>query len=473
MSIAAVVLLGISVLVAVNRPRPQERPNIVVVMTDDQTVEQMQALPAVADLAREGAVSGTNLAAYPLCCPSRATYLTGQYPHNHGVQGNHEPVGGYYRLDGSRTLPVWLRDAGYHTAHIGKYLNEYGTRQPTEVPPGWTEWYGAVDPSTYRYFDYRLNENGRTVHYGNRPEEYQSDVYTRKAVDFVHRRGTSEQPFFLSLAYLAPHSGFPSRGRCADSAHPAPRHAGDFRDAVLPRPPSFDEPDVSDKPQSVAGLPRLGPEAVERITRDYQCRRESLLAVDEGVRELVGALRETGELDRTLIVFTSDNGFFQGEHRVPKSKFKPYESSVRVPLVLRGPGVPPGTRIEGLTANVDLAPTLLDAAGAEPGHVVDGRSLLPVLAGRERLDHRAVLLENGPDDGRRNPQYDAVRTDRYVYVEYATGERELYDLRLDPHQLRSAHADPAHAPVRDALAGALAALRDCSGASCRVDAAVP
>ena len=199
----------------------QARPNVVLVMTDDQTVEQMRALERVRDLVgRAGTTFTRNFSTFPLCCPSRATYLTGQYSHNHGVQGNMPPEGGFYKLDSSNTLPVWLRDAGYATAHIGKYLNGYGTRDPRQVPAGWQEWQGSVDPTTYNFFNYCLNENGKLVTYGprlnracpnatQRPSAYQGDLYSRKAVGYINRRAPATKPFFLSVAYLAPHGGGP------------------------------------------------------------------------------------------------------------------------------------------------------------------------------------------------------------------------------------------------------------------------
>ncbi len=461
----------------------QGRPNVVLVMTDDQTVEQMGALKRVRGLIGRAGTSFTrNFSTFPLCCPSRATYLTGQYSHNHGVRGNKQPEGGFYKLDSSNTLPVWLRDAGYATAHIGKYLNGYGTRAPRQVPAGWQEWHGSVDPTTYNFFNYCLNVNGRLVTYGRdprlgracpnaqrRPRAYQGDLYSRKAVGYINRRAPAARPFFLSVAYLAPHGGGPNDGhrRCLGSAKPAPRHREAYAGAALPRPPGFNEPDVSDKPAFIRRLPRLDSRQIARIRTDYQCRRESLLAVDEGVGAMVAALRAKGELDKTLFIFTSDNGFFQGEHRVKGGKLKAYEPSVRVPVLMRGPGVPRDKRVPTLTGNVDLASTVADAAGARPGRTLDGVSLLELARRPSVFAGRDILLENGPNGGPGNPRYSAVRTSRYKYVEYATGERELYDLRYDPYEQRSLHANPGYADVREGLAAKLARLRGCSGASCQ------
>jgi len=438
------------------------RPNVVVVMSDDQTVESLRVMTNVRTLLQaQGTTFSTNFASYPLCCPSRSTFLTGQYAHNHGVLSNMAPTGGYTKLDHTNTLPVWLQRAGYHTVHIGKYLNGYRQGVTPDLPPGWSEWYGSYDPSTYSFYGYTLNENGKPVTYGNDPASYQADVYTAKAVDAVRRLAPKAQPFFLSVAYLAPHAGGPREAddpRGMGTPVPAPRHKDRFASEPLPTPPSFNEADVSDKPARIANRPLLGPQRIAAVTENYRQRLESLLAVDEGLAAIVGALRVSGELERTLIVFTSDNGFFHGEHRVPSGKVLVYEPSVRVPLVLRGPGVPRGRVDSRLVANVDLAPTILGAADAKAGRKLDGRSLLVLLAKQNEGRKRDILLET--------QEYAAIRTPRYVWVEYTTGERELYDLQRDSDQLESRHADPSYAAIRAELARRLARLRRCAGSAC-------
>jgi arylsulfatase A-like enzyme len=440
------------------------RPNVVLLMTDDQTLESMRVMPNVRGLlAEQGTTFDRNYVSFSLCCPSRATLLTGQYPHNNGVMANRPPNGGYRRLDGSNTLPVWLQRAGYRTIHVGKYLNGYGTDDPTEIPPGWSEWYGSVDPSTYRFYGYTLNENGRLVTY---ERAYQTDVYARKAVGFIQRRAPGTQPFFLSVAFLAPHSGGPREpsdpvGQATPV--PAPRHRNDFASAPLPRPPDFNERNVSDKPVGIRSRPLLTQSRIRKIRENYQQRLESLLAVDEAVAKIVAALRHAGELDDTLIVFTSDNGFFHGEHRVPAGKVLLYEPSIRVPLIMRGPGIPAGLRLTQRVANIDLAPTIVDAAGGSAGRVMDGRSLLPLFADPQLTLGRDLLVERGPGTG----TFAAVRAPGYLYAEYGNGEEELYDLARDPYELQSRHADPAYASVKADLALRLAHLRACSGPTCR------
>jgi N-acetylglucosamine-6-sulfatase len=444
----------------------EARPNIVVLMTDDQTLESMRVMAGVrSSLAAAGTTFDRAFVSNALCCPSRATLLTGQYSHNHGVLGNRPPEGGYARLDKSEWLPLWLQRAGYHTVHIGKFLNGYGEDSPpTEVPPGWSEWYASVDPSTYRFTGYRLNENGVVSAY----DRYSTDEYAQRAVDAVARLAPEAAPFFLSVAFLAPHSGGPREPDDPPglvTPAPAPRHRDALAGETLPASPAFDEADVSDKPGFIRARPRLGATRAAAIEENYRQELESLLAVDEGIVRVVEALRAAGELERTLIVFTSDNGFFHGEHRIPNGKVMVYEPSIRVPLILRGPGVPRGERRRQLVTNADLAPTILEAASARPGLVQDGLSLFPLLSD-PRLEWGRELLVEGPA-GLRAVAFEALRNERFVYAEHDNGERELYDLRRDPHQLRSLHGDPGYAGVQARLAERLAALAVCSGSSCR------
>ena len=325
------------------------------------------------------------------------------------------------------------------------------------------------------YFDFCVNENGRLVRYGRvgsacgeqRPRVYSSDLISRKAVGFINRRAPRAQPFFLSVAYKAPHAGGPfDTSRCGSSAKPAPRHRGAYAAAGLPRPPGFNDADVSDKPATIERLSLFRNLQIDRIRTDYQCRRESLLAVDEGVGAIVDALRSRRELDNTLVIFTSDNGFFQGEHRLPAEKVRVYEPSVRVPALMRGPGVPRDKRVVELTGNIDLAATVADAANAQPRRTLDGVSLLKLARRPALFAGRHIVLENGPGLSS-IPQYEAIRTDRYKYVEYDTGERELYDLVSDPFEERSAHNDPGYSGVQSHLANELERLRRCSGITCR------
>jgi N-acetylglucosamine-6-sulfatase len=468
--LAATFLLAAMLVPATAGAAPQ-RPNVVVLMTDDQTLESLRVMSGVrSSLAADGTTFDRAFVSNALCCPSRATLFTGQYSHNHGVIGNTAPDGGYYRLDKREWLPVWLQRAGYRTVHVGKFLNQYGVANPNEVPPGWSEWYGSVDPSTYLFYGYTLNENGFLNTYGldRNPFYYSSDYYAQRAVSVVQRMGETRRPFFLSVAFLAPHSGGPRdaddpRGLATPS--PAPRHINRFAMERLPGDPSYNETDVSDKPSFIQARPPINAVRAAAIDENYRQRLESLLAVDEGIVRIVDALRAEGELDNTLILFTSDNGFFHGEHRVQNGKVLVYEPSIRVPLILRGPGVPEGERRRQLVTNADLAPTILEAAGAKAGRTQDGRSLFRLLEDRGLEWGRDLLVEGAP--GVNQPAFHALRTYRYVYVQHANGERELYDLERDPYQLTSLHADPAYAGVQAELSLRLGLLSVCAGRGCR------
>lgn len=461
----ALALGGATAVAGKGEPAPG-RPNVVVVMTDDQTQDSIRYMTEVGtELVDQGSSFPNSFTNWPLCCPSRVTYLTGQYAHNHQVLGNNPPEGGFERFsDDENALPVWLQAAGYYTIHVGKYLNGYGdSSSETYVPPGWSEWYAGTSNTTQTVYDYVLNQNGSLVEYGSAVEDFKQDVFSNLAVDAINRRAPGG-PFFLSVAYTAPHSGGPSPNpqppaNCNGTAKPAPRHATAFDGEPLPEPPSLNEADVSDKPEAVRSREPLSAEQIDSIRREYRCRIESLLSVDEGVGRMVDALRAAGELDDTLIVFTSDNGFFQGEHRIPGGKNRVYEESIRVPLVMRGADLPAARSVPELVTNADLTATILDAAEADAGRTLDGRSLLAVAERADRLRGRELLVETN--------DFAAIRTARYVYAEYANGETELYDLEADPFELQSQHANPAYEPARAALAARLAALRGCAGESCR------
>jgi arylsulfatase A-like enzyme len=452
------------------------RPNVIVLETDDQTLAEMEVLPNVKRLiGDEGVTFDNNFDSFSLCCPSRASFLTGQYSHNNGVRGNAPPDGGFEKLDSSNTLAVWLQRGGYYTVHLGKYLNGYGRNNPTLIPAGWSEWHGAVDPTTYRYYNYTLNEGGTLHVFCATPQAacYQTDVYRDKANEIIRRRAP-EGPFFLWVAFLADHSGAP---RDSDdpanlgTPSPAPRYKDRFKGTPLPQPPSFNEADVSDKPQMIRRRPLLAPRRIAAIQENWQQRRETLLAVDDAVASIVETLRSTGELDNTLILFTSDNGFFHGEHRVANGKVLWYEPSIHLPLLMRWTGdrsLPRGVHRSQLAMNVDDAETILDAAGVKAGRVEDGVSLLPLWRDGGKELGRDLLIDNSPGAG----HFDGIRTLHFKYAEYANGDRELYDLRNDPYELQSQHANPAYEAIKASLAARLRRLVSCAGASCRVGPAV-
>ena len=431
-----------------------ERANVVVVMTDDQRADELGPMRTVRrTLAARGVTFENAFATFPLCCPSRATFLTGQYAHNHGVMSNEWAEGGGYRaFDDTGSLPIALRRAGYRTGLVGKYLNEY---DGPEIPAGWSRW--AVRTRGQTLFDYRLNIDGRRVEYGSRPREYQTDVVARRGARFI-RRSAGATPFFLWTSFFAPHGeSIPGEERW--NPRPAPRHEGSYAAAKLSKGGSFDERDVADKPSFVRTAPRLSRSAVRDLTWRHRSRRAALLSVDDAVARFLRTLRQADELDNTLFVFVSDNGFLMGEHRL-EHKERLYEEAVRVPLIMSGPGLPQGTAYDGIVGNIDLAPTILDAAGVAPLRAPDGISLIPLMTASE--PGRDILLETARSS--------AVRTPDWMYAEHRTSrglERELYDMNSDPRQLQSLHDDPGYAAVRDQLAARLDDLRACAGAACR------
>jgi arylsulfatase A-like enzyme len=491
-------------------------PNVIVVMTDDQAVSQLsrETMPATINaLKRRG--NGTeftqSLVSSPLCCPSRAGYITGQYPHNNNVFDN-EP--GYAALNAkSSTLYGWMQAAGYRTGHLGRFLLNYDRDAPLgdpydsaagyAPPPGIEHWFGYVGGST-AYYGARFSRNGTPVTLGEGPGGYTTRAINREATSFVRAAETDARPFFLTVAQLAPHlTRFERPGRCGNGRSPYPENGklGQFKSAPLPKPPSFGETKAADKPHWVRNLPGLGAARRAGLKTGWRCSLATLATVDDGLRSLIKQLDRQGELENTAIFFTSDNGYFFGEHRIYLNKVYPYEEAIRVPLLARVPERLLGKRVrrEGrprrsgaLVNNLDLTATILDLAGATPCNAggecrtLDGRSLRPLLAGKRPgwSRGRALLVQLGgirecgvapPERGLRN-FYDAVRTKRRLYVELDrvnpdTGacdrpEFELYDLRDDPFQLRNRAANPAvRAPdvVQSGLAARLAELRQCAG----------
>jgi N-acetylglucosamine-6-sulfatase len=424
-------------------------------MTDDQDERSVRVMDEVQQrIADRGVTYENAIATFPLCCPSRATFLTGQYAHNHGVLSNGSPDGGDEAFGSPETaLPVALDEAGYRTGLIGKYLN--GHRADDPIPPGWDSWrVVAGPPSSY---EYELDENGKIVHYGSEPDDYHTSVYADKAVRWIERAHKVAGPFFLTVGTGAPHS---EPGRPGPPPIPSPSYQGRFDREPLPRPPSFNESDVSDKPAFVRNTPRVTTEETAALRTRYRARLASLLPVDRLVKRVVSTLRATGELANTYVIFTSDNGYLMGEHRLLRGKTRLYEESLGVPLMMRGPDLPPSTTHSRLAGNIDLAPTLLDMADVEPLVEPDGSSLL------EPVGDRSLLLEAWPH-GDIKETSKGVRTRDYAYFEHDTGEEELYDLEADPYQLESLDDDPAYDAVEAALETGLRRLEDCAGASCR------
>jgi N-acetylglucosamine-6-sulfatase len=503
------------------------RPNILVVMTDDMRESDLAFMPKTRKLLAKRGTSFTNaITSFPLCCPSRATFLTGQYAHNHGVIGNFYPQGWYGMAGRDNTLATWLDRGGYRTDLVGKMLNGYGALDGHgEIPPGFDKWHALLDVSAYDYYNFVMNSNGRLrswgdpdfarklVDFGNiqvvppdaksladvlaeltavmgpppygywgavNPNGYSPDITGKTAERLIRRQKRARKPFFLWWAPASPHRedvATTLMGRPGPDPRPPGRYERLSKSFQLPRPPSFNEADLGDKPSNITSkAPPLTDDQIAQLQLDYEGRGGSLRAVDDWVGRIVEALRHTRQLRNTVIVFTSDNGWLNGEHRIPGDKFLPYEESIGVPLIIRGPGIAKGRKVSEQVANIDIAPTLAALAGVNARRRMDGISLVPALRGRETPPKRALAIEAPrplftgaiPNNAWDRP-YQGVRTSRYTYVLWTeTGEEELYNRRTDPFQLQNVATDPAYAAVKARLSALMRRLESCRGRSCNV-----
>jgi N-acetylglucosamine-6-sulfatase len=477
----------------------ENRPNIIFIYTDDldskmNTIDYMKNLQEL--MVAHGTTVDDFLITNTRCCPSRTTALRGQYTHNHQVYNNAAPNGGFLKFQQlgveDSTLGVWLQAAGYRTVLMGKYLNEFPfSNDRLYIPPGWSEWVSNARQIPYAEYDYVLNENGSLVSYPPEKTNYFTDVLSLKANDFIRRAAADRVPFFLYLATTAPHV----------PATPAARHRNLFPTATIPIMPSFNEADVSDKPGDMRLNPLLNDGNITTLNDKYRDRIRSMQAVDEMLASLIKTLERSGQLENTYIVFSSDNGFHLGQHRLFQGKDTLYEEDIVVPFIVRGPGIPEGRSIPGLLAgNIDFAPTFADWAGVTPPSFVDGRSLAGILTGAAKpADWRqAHLLEVYPEDknaeanaapparaamasilqsifklpstttpGPIDPVYSGLRTNQYLYVEYGNGDLELYDLIKDPYELENI-ANSADPSLLKKFSVWLRDMSTCSGVSCQL-----
>ena len=462
----AVLVAALFLLAAGSAPTPAlGAKNVVVVMTDDQDARSLRVMKHTRRLiARRGTKFVNAYVTTPKCCPSRATFHTGLYTHNHGVIANDGPRGGARGFNRTirpaKTLAVRLKRAGYRTGYVGKYINNPEGDGIFNVPRGWDQWFEMVSGTTYRMYDYVVNANGQARRYGSSRRDYQTDVLARRAGRFITQSAGARRPFFLMLGTVAPHRD--ARLGWRGSPVAAPRHASRFRHSRMRRSPSFNERNMRDKPRFIR-RPRMRKSRRREIRTHYRRRLASLLAVDDGVKRIVKRLRRAGELRTTVLLFTSDNGSLLGEHRL-LGKGRAYEEATRVPLLLRGPGIPRGKRRTQIVGNVDLAPTILDISRGRR-HGMDGRSLLPLARNPSKGRGRALLIEVLKGSGDR--PFRALRRGDYVLIDHRGPANELYDLDADPFQLVNRYKDPAYRPVRRELRPRLRALTNCRRRSCR------
>lgn len=441
-----------------------ERPNVVMITTDDMSADELAHLPNVQRLLVDrGATFSSAIAPTPLCVPARASLLTGQYAHNHGARSTEGPHGGVTALDERETLPVWLQRAGYDTLFLGKYVNGYGFpatkgHGPRSVPPGWDSWQATVGHSTYRYTTPRVNHDGRLKLY----HRYTTDLFGDFAARQAGKPERRTTPWFMWLSFVAPHSGPPRDPEdplgLTKSPSPSERDRGDFRGSTIPIKPSLWQmtrgsqlPRKDDTPRWRAAMQQLHAE-----------RLEALQSVDRAVGRLGRTLRRTGQLDDTVIVFSSDNGYSKGYH-LKDGKVLPWQESLQIPLVIAGPGIPHRT-VRTTVANPDIATTVAAIAGAEPRVPQDGIDVRPLLEGPAR-DRALPIAAWQLADGR-IPIYRGVRTDRWTYLRLENGSEEVYDRQEDPYELVNVAGSEEYAATLGRLRALDEEVGSCRGETC-------
>ncbi|MBS1678581.1 MAG: sulfatase [Actinobacteria bacterium] len=528
-----------------------QKPSFVVIQTDDETMEELYdgvrmlngaeefAMPNTLQMLGEQGVTFTRYyTPYSLCAPSRISLLTGRYAHNNHVQGNVPPNGGWTgfqsRLAYSHNLATWLQGAGYRTIHIGKILNGYGDAPyspGTEVPPGWTSWHTILNSDTNHYaYGYLLNNNGvvegpygnsgswETREYGaiddagcpyaplnGQPCYFETDKFNQLATEELAAT-SPEQPFYMQVDYTAPHGDF----RRPAGPQPATRDIGRFAGAPLPdnRAEGFNEGNVNDKPRFIREAPYLSASEIHTYRVYYQNCLAALISVDEGVKQILDQLTALGRINNTYVIFTSDNGFFFGQHRLVGGKFLAYEPSTHLPLIIRGPGIEPNTHTGQLASTIDIAPTILELAGVKADKSIDGASLVPFMKEPSLRTRRPLLFESfvqtndveqsgnaatgesttaaGRSRGKLGVKgarargaaahasvvappknYYGIRLGPYKYIEWPDGEKELYDINKDPYELNNIVRDKNYAPIRNFLHNELVRLEQCSGRTCQ------
>lgn len=442
------------------------RSNILFIYVDDMPYSLFQHMGKTKRLLTDAGVEfENNFSSLSICCPARASMLRGQYAHNTTIFGNVYPNGGFRKvfLSGIEkdNVATWLRQSGYRTGLMGKYMNQYpdtAVAPANYVPPGWSTWFvpNGGDPDTQ--YNYSINHNGVTERYGEASGDHLNDVLVRRADRFIRDSASdpADKPFFLVLTPTLPHL----------PAVAPRRYLKLFSGLQAPRTPSFNEADMSDKPRWMRDLPLISAWQIRKIDERYVRQRRATAALDDMVESLVASLRESGQLDNTYIVFSSDNGLHMGEHRLANGKGRGYEEDIKVPLVVRGPGIPAGRKVKLLTVNVDFAPTFAQIAGVAAPDWVDGRSLVPLFSGAPPSRwRRSVLLESQRIADEK--EFHGLRTEtNQLFALYDNGDGEYYEMGDDPYQLRNRYATMPDA-LKTALRRQAASLRDARGAALR------
>ncbi len=460
--------LGGPQVLPAEHPVPPGSPNIVFILTDDLSANLLRFMPHVLAMQHDGVSFANSFVTDSLCCPSRASIFTGEFPHDTGVFRNLEPDGGYRVFNAlgneSHTFAVALQRVGYKTAMLGKYLNGYLPSQ-NGAAIGWNEW--DVAGKAYAEFNYLMNQNGKVVHYGAQPADYLTDVLARIAVKFI--RQSARTPFFIEVATFAPHNPYV----------PAPRDSGAFPGLHAPRTPAFDAPPDANAAKWLSELPPLSDDDMASIDRHFRQRAQSVLAIDKMIGDIQAAVAAIGQEKNTYFVFSSDNSLHMGEHRLMPGKETAFDTDIHVPLIVTGPSVAPGRTLDEIVENTDLCPTFAELAGAAIPATTDGRSLTPLLRGEPVAKWRTIALvehhgpgvrenEAGDPDAPESrsgnpPSYEAIRTLKSLYVEYADGSHEYHDRVRDPDELRNTFSSLSKTAVKS-LHAQVVALHGCHGA---------
>jgi arylsulfatase A-like enzyme len=448
------------------------KPNIVFVLTDDLSVNLVPYMPHVLAMEKAGVSFSNYTVTDSLCCPSRASIFSGNFPHDTHVFDNTKDDGGfqtfYARGEEKSTFATSLQTAGYQTAMLGKYLNGYNPNQKLGsgtpyVPPGWSQW--DVAGNGYKEFDYSLNENHKVVDYGDAPKDYLTDVVSHEGSSFISSAAAAKKPFMMEIATFAPHEPYV----------PAPQDANLFPGLKAPRTPNFNV-----KPKNAPLWFKMTHKTLTAkdqalIDKNFRLRVQDVQSVDRMIGSLEQTLKQAGVANNTVLVFSSDNGFHLGEYGLLSGKKTAFETDVRVPLVVTGPGIPAGRVVSDPVENIDLAPTFDTLGGVAPSSTIDGHDFTKLLQGEKVSDWRTAALiehhggaydptdpDSTPAAAGNPPTYNAMRTLQYTYVEYNDGEREYYDRTKDPNELDNIAGQLPAARIA-ALHGALSKLTNCHG----------
>lgn len=431
-------------------------PNFLVLITDDQTFESIKRMPRLfSSVASRGVFFSNCFTCTSICQTSRSTIMTGQYSHNHGVLGNNTS---YTVLDETKLLPYLLKNAGYYTGMIGKYLNSFNY-STSPVPQGWTDFDGFNG-----FYGYTRNHNGVVTTAGSTAADYSTTFASTQLQTML---AAATQPFYIQVGFSAPHVA----SDALSATTPSPEYSGCISTSkTFPHGPDWNLSDVSLKPQYVKGIPSIDASTEATINANWRAVTEALFSVDKAIKAAMDYLVTSEKISNTYVFVTSDNGYFNGEQRFNVGKVAPYESSIHVPLLIAGPS---GSVVQNKTCNelvnhADIPATILELSGVSAALSKDGVSLVPYLLNPSASAQRSHLLIEyyGSGDYNSVTDYTCIRSKEWKYTEYSTGEKELYNIRLDPSEITNVVGLQENWPTIRRLSALIAQGASCSGASC-------